>query len=85
MAPADGTVTYADFLGGYGRAVVVDHGHGISTRYGHLANFAVISGNMFTAAIPSGTSGLAVAQRGHTSTTKSASTILQSILTNIFA
>jgi len=44
MAPADGTVTYADFLGGYGRAVVVDHGHGISTRYGHLANFAVISG-----------------------------------------
>jgi murein DD-endopeptidase MepM/ murein hydrolase activator NlpD len=44
IAPADGVVTYADFLGGYGRAIVVDHGHGISTRFGHLANFAVISG-----------------------------------------
>ena len=44
MAPADGIVTFADFLGGYGRAVILDHGHGISTRYGHLANFAVIAG-----------------------------------------
>jgi murein DD-endopeptidase MepM/ murein hydrolase activator NlpD len=44
IAPADGTVTFADFLGGYGRAVVIDHGHGISTRFGHLANFAVIAG-----------------------------------------
>jgi len=44
IAPADGVVMFADFLGGYGRAVVLDHGHGISTRYGHLANFAVISG-----------------------------------------
>jgi len=43
-APADGVVTYADFLGGYGRAVMVDHGHGISTRYGHLASFAVVAG-----------------------------------------
>ena len=44
IAPADGVVTFADFLGGYGRAIVVDHGRGISTRYGHLANFAVIAG-----------------------------------------
>jgi murein DD-endopeptidase MepM/ murein hydrolase activator NlpD len=44
IAPADGVVTFADFMGGYGRAVVVDHGHGITTRYGHLANFAVING-----------------------------------------
>jgi murein DD-endopeptidase MepM/ murein hydrolase activator NlpD len=44
IAPADGFVTYADFLGGYGRAVMVDHGHGISTRYGHLASFAVTAG-----------------------------------------
>jgi murein DD-endopeptidase MepM/ murein hydrolase activator NlpD len=44
IAPADGVVIFADFLGGYGRAVIVDHGHGISTRFGHLANFAVISG-----------------------------------------
>jgi len=44
IAPADGYVTYADFLGGYGRAVMVDHGHGISTRFGHLASFAVTAG-----------------------------------------
>ena len=44
LAPADGTVTFADFLGGYGRAVVLDHGHGITTRYGHLASFAIAAG-----------------------------------------
>jgi murein DD-endopeptidase MepM/ murein hydrolase activator NlpD len=44
IAPADGVVTFADFLGGYGRAIMLDHGHGISTRYGHLASFAVTAG-----------------------------------------
>jgi murein DD-endopeptidase MepM/ murein hydrolase activator NlpD len=44
IAPADGVVTFADFLGGYGRAIIIEHGHGLSTRYGHLANFAVIAG-----------------------------------------
>ena len=44
VAPADGTITFADFMGGYGGAVMIDHGHGISTRYGHLADFAVIAG-----------------------------------------
>jgi murein DD-endopeptidase MepM/ murein hydrolase activator NlpD len=44
IAPADGTVVFADFLGGYGRAIMIDHGHGITTRFGHLANFAVIAG-----------------------------------------
>ena len=44
IAPADGQVTFADFMGGYGRAVVLDHGHGISTRYGHLSSYAVAAG-----------------------------------------
>jgi len=44
IAPADGVVTFADFMGGYGRAVIIDHGHGIATRYGHLASFAVVPG-----------------------------------------
>ncbi len=44
IAPADGSITFADFLGGYGRAIIVDHGHGISTRYGHLSSFAVTAG-----------------------------------------
>jgi murein DD-endopeptidase MepM/ murein hydrolase activator NlpD len=44
VAPADGVVTFADFMGGYGKAVMIDHGHAISTRYGHLSGFAVTAG-----------------------------------------
>ena len=44
IAPADGVVTFADFLGGYGKALMLDHGHGISTRYGHLSGFEVAPG-----------------------------------------
>jgi len=44
IAPADGVVEFADFMGGYGRAVILDHGHAISTRYGHLKAFAVFPG-----------------------------------------
>lgn len=44
VAPADGVVTFTDQLGGYGKAVMIDHGHGISTRYGHLSGFAVAAG-----------------------------------------
>ena len=44
MAPADGVVTYAGFYNGYGRMIVVDHGNGITTRYGHLSGFAVTDG-----------------------------------------
>jgi murein DD-endopeptidase MepM/ murein hydrolase activator NlpD len=44
IAPADGVVVLADFMSGYGRVVMVNHGHGITTRYGHLANFAVALG-----------------------------------------
>jgi murein DD-endopeptidase MepM/ murein hydrolase activator NlpD len=44
IAPADGVVTFTDQLGGYGKAIMIDHGHGISTRYGHLSGFAVTAG-----------------------------------------
>src|ERR1700756_2716861 len=44
VAPADGVVTFADFMGGYGKAIVINHGNGISTRYGHLSGYAVTSG-----------------------------------------
>ena len=44
IAPADGVVNFADFMGGYGRAIILDHGRGIVTRYGHLSGFAVASG-----------------------------------------
>ena len=43
-APADGTVVKAGMGTGYGREVIIDHGHGIETLYAHLSGFAVVSG-----------------------------------------
>ena len=36
MATADGVVAYADDKGSLGIAMIIDHGHGVTTRYGHL-------------------------------------------------
>ncbi|HYB94382.1 MAG TPA: M23 family metallopeptidase, partial [Vicinamibacterales bacterium] len=38
---ADGKVTNASVAGNYGNLVVVDHGFGLETRYGHLSAFKV--------------------------------------------
>jgi len=43
-ATADGTVESAGYSGNYGNAVVVDHGFGIGTRFGHMSRFAVGAG-----------------------------------------
>jgi len=43
-APADGMVIKAGMGTGYGREVVIDHGHGLQTLYAHLSGFAVIAG-----------------------------------------
>lgn len=43
-APADGTVLMAGPASGYGREVLIDHGHGVHTVYGHLSGFAVTPG-----------------------------------------
>jgi len=40
-ATASGTVTVAGWSGGYGRMVEIDHGNGLSTRYGHLSEIEV--------------------------------------------
>jgi murein DD-endopeptidase MepM/ murein hydrolase activator NlpD len=40
-ATADGVVTAASWSGGYGRVVDIDHGNGLSTRYGHLSSIEV--------------------------------------------
>jgi murein DD-endopeptidase MepM/ murein hydrolase activator NlpD len=44
QATADGTVSSASRNGAYGNLVVLDHGFGIATRYGHLSRFAVMNG-----------------------------------------
>lgn len=43
-APADGTVLMAGPASGYGQEVMLDHGHGVHTLYGHLSGFAVTAG-----------------------------------------
>jgi murein DD-endopeptidase MepM/ murein hydrolase activator NlpD len=43
-ATADGTVKSAGMANGYGREVILDHGHGIETCYGHMSGFAVVAG-----------------------------------------
>jgi murein DD-endopeptidase MepM/ murein hydrolase activator NlpD len=35
-APADGVIVFSGWQGSYGKLIVIDHGYGYSTRYGHL-------------------------------------------------
>lgn len=44
LAPADGIVIFTGIRGGYGLTVVVDHGYGIQTHYGHLSAVKVKQG-----------------------------------------
>jgi murein DD-endopeptidase MepM/ murein hydrolase activator NlpD len=43
-ATAAGTVKHVGFQGGYGNLIVVEHGFGLETRYGHLLDYAVKNG-----------------------------------------
>jgi len=43
-ATADGEVSGASMGAGYGREVMLDHGHGFATVYGHLSAIAVLAG-----------------------------------------
>ena len=43
-ATADGMVIEAGDHAGYGRLVVIDHGFGVTTWYGHLSSFHVVVG-----------------------------------------
>ena len=44
-ATADATVKVAGMVNGYGREVVLDHGHDLETCYGHMSAFAVSAGD----------------------------------------
>ena len=45
VAPNSGKVIYADRLGIYGNCLVVDHGYGLQTIYGHMSQFDVKVGD----------------------------------------
>jgi murein DD-endopeptidase MepM/ murein hydrolase activator NlpD len=45
---ADGIVIFAGVFGGYGNVVVVDHGYGITSRYGHMSKIDVAVGQHVT-------------------------------------
>jgi murein DD-endopeptidase MepM/ murein hydrolase activator NlpD len=47
-ATADGEVTGTTMGAGYGRQIVLDHGHDVLTVYGHLSSMAVVPGEHVT-------------------------------------
>jgi murein DD-endopeptidase MepM/ murein hydrolase activator NlpD len=47
-AAGDGEFTGAQLGAGYGRQIVLDHGHGLLTVYGHLSAIAVVPGQHVT-------------------------------------
>lgn len=44
VAAASGVVSYAGWISGYGYAVIIDHGGGVSTLYGHNEELVVSEG-----------------------------------------
>ena len=56
-ASNDGRVVYAAPLGIYGNCIVVDHGYGLQTIYGHLSRIDVHEGDMVKRGQVMGTSG----------------------------
>ena len=44
IATADGVVKYANWLGGYGKIIILSHGYGYTTYYAHLSSILVEKG-----------------------------------------
>lgn len=44
VAADSGTVIHADWLGGYGKAVIINHGNGLQTLYAHNSELLVYEG-----------------------------------------
>lgn len=57
MATAPGVVVFAGRKGPYGRAVEIDHGLGVKTRYAHLSSISVQAGETVAYGRPLGTMG----------------------------
>ncbi len=49
VTTAAGVVSFSGWRGGYGRTIEVDHGNGFKTRYGHLSQIHVETGDKVSA------------------------------------
>lgn len=45
VAPANGVIVKAGYQGGYGNMIEIDHGNGLTTRYGHLSKIEIQIGD----------------------------------------
>lgn len=67
-AANNGVVTFADYLGIYGNTVIIDHGMGIATLYGHMSSMSVREGDIVAKGDrigSTGTTGLAFGDHLH--------------------
>jgi len=46
LSPSFGEVRFAGNFGTYGKTIIIDHGYGITTRYGHLSRINVKRGDL---------------------------------------
>ena len=46
VACDNGTVVLAEYNGGYGNCIMIDHGNGMQTLYGHMSGYAVSYGDV---------------------------------------
>ncbi|WP_139025337.1 peptidoglycan DD-metalloendopeptidase family protein [Acetonema longum] len=68
MAAQSGRVSFAGWLGGYGRTIIIEHGQGFSTVYGHLSDYEINKGDYVAAGQPiayMGNSGLSTGPHLH--------------------
>ena len=78
VAGASGKVTFVGWQNGYGQLVVIDHGGGLTTRYGHLSHIDVAQAQTVERGQFIGASAQPAAQPARISTTKFASTMSRS-------